>query len=96
MASSASPLASHQAAALVQFRDQLGLAPLQLSPEQLAKQVVVAVPVPVSVQRDQRQVGVLQRRKDPVRPAGVKDRVAQRPREALQHRRPGQEHHQLR
>jgi hypothetical protein len=42
----------------VQFRDQLGLTLLQLGPEQLAEQVVVAVPLPLPVKRDHQQVGV--------------------------------------
>jgi hypothetical protein len=80
----------------VQFRDQLGLTLLQLGPEQLAEQVVVAVPLPLPVKRDHQQVGVLQRLQHPARPAGSQDHVTQRPRQALQHRSPSQEHHQLR
>jgi hypothetical protein len=40
----------------VQAMDQLGLAPLQLGLEQLPEQMVVAVPLPVPVQRHQQQV----------------------------------------
>jgi len=57
---------------------------------------VVAVPLALAVQRRQQQVGVLQRLQHPARPAGGQDRVTQRPRKALQHRRAGQELHQLR
>ena len=77
-------------------RDQLGLTQLQLGSEQLPEQLVVAVPLALAVQRRQQQVGVLQRLQHPARPAGGQDRVTQRPRETLQHRRAGQELHQLR
>ena len=56
---------------------------------------MVAVPVTLAIQRDDQQVGPLQRRKDRRRAAGLKDRVAQRPRQVIQHRGPGQERHPL-
>ena len=80
----------------VQPRHQPGLASLELGPQQLAEQAVVAVPGTAAVQRDHQQVRVLQRLQDPARPLGVEDRVAQRPRHPLQHRGAGQEDHLLR
>ena len=79
----------------VQLRDELGLSSLQLSPEQLPKQVVVPVPLPVPVQRHQQHVRIFQRRQDPVRPVGGQDRVTQWPRHPVEHGRAGQERHQL-
>ena len=69
----------------VQLGDQLGLAPVQLGPQQLAEQVVIAVPLAAAVQRNQQQVRPLQALKSSVRPPGVQDRVAQRPGHAVQH-----------
>ena len=73
-----------------------GLTALQLGPEQLPEQVVVAVPAVVPVQRHQQEVRPLQRLQHPARPAGVQDGVAQRPAQAVQYRRAGEERHQLR
>jgi hypothetical protein len=74
-----------------QLAHQLGLGALQLLTQQLLEQVMVAVPLPLAVQGDDEQVGALKRCKDRCRPAGIKDRVAQRPRQAIQHRGSGQE-----
>ena len=72
---------------------QLGLVALQLPTQQLPEQRMVAVPLPLAIQRDDQQVGPLQRLKHRGRAGGVQDRVAQRPRQAIQHRGPGQERH---
>jgi hypothetical protein len=77
----------------VQLWDQLGLAPLQLGSEQVAEQVVVAVPLASAVQGDQEEIGLGQRLQHLGRALGVQDRIAQWSTHPVQHRRTGQERH---
>ena len=81
---------------VVELLGQPGLAPVQLGQEQLTEQLVVAVPLLAPVQRHQQEVGALQRGQETVRPAAAEHGVAQRPGHLVEHRRPGQERHQLR
>jgi hypothetical protein len=69
--------------------DELGFAPVELSCEQLAEQLVVAVPLAAAVQRHHQQVGGLRRRQHAGRPGGLQDRVAQRPAQSVRGARPG-------
>ena len=71
MASSARPLASHHAAARGGARHELRFTPPQLGAQQVTEQVVVAVPLAPPVQRDQQQVGPLQRLQHRGRPGGA-------------------------
>ena len=77
----------------VQLRDQLGLAPPELGTEQVAEQVVVAVPLPSAVERDQEEIGPGERLQHRGRAGRVQDRVAQRAAHPVQHGRPGEERH---
>ena len=62
IASAGSPCASHQALArAVQLGDVVGMLVEQPGPEQVGEQVVVAVPAPPVVERDEEQVGALER-----------------------------------
>ena len=80
----------------VKLLHQLRLAPTQFCAEQLAEQMMVAVPLAAPVQRHQQQIRARQRLQDIGRSLGVQDRVAQRPGQAVQHRRARQERHRLR
>ena len=71
---------------------QVGLTAVQLGPEHVAKQMVVAVPLPPPVQRHQQQVRPLQVRQRRAGPGQVEHRIAQWPGHPLQHRGPGQEY----
>ena len=75
-----------------QDRDQLRLPAAQLGQQHVAEQLVVAVPLPVRVQRHQQQVRPRQIRQGRGGPGRVEHRLAQRPAHPLQHRGPGQEH----
>jgi hypothetical protein len=75
----------------VQDRRQRRLGHPQLVLEQLAEQVVVAVPGTLIVQRDQEEVGALQPVEDPGRVPALGDGVAQWRRQSLQDRRAPQE-----
>ena len=58
--------------------DQLGLATFQLGQQQLAEELVIAIPAATVVQLDKEQLRAGQRLQDPVRSAHLEDRVAQR------------------
>ena len=75
---------------LVQHGHEFRLVPLELPAEDVAEEAVVAVAPARPVERDEEEVGAL----DPlelVRRAGrVERRVAQRPRQLTEHRRPAE------
>ena len=70
---------------------EIGLGSRQLGSEQFPEEVVVAVPLAGTVQRHQEQVGARQRLKRRGRSGLLENRVAQRPRQPLQHGRSREE-----
>ena len=92
IAASGCPFASHQSAARARSsRHQIRLGANQLRPQQLLEEVVVAVPLPMGVQRHQEQVGARQRLQLRRGAALLEDRVAERPGHPLEHGGPRQE-----
>ncbi len=79
------------AGAAVQLGHVVGMLVEQAGPEQVGEQVVVAVPAPPVVERDEEQVGALERleHRRPARAAG--DRVAQRAGEPVEDGGPEEE-----
>jgi hypothetical protein len=75
----------------VQRRHPLGPLLLQLHPQQVGEQLVVAPPAAHLVQRHQEQVGPLHLLQQLLAVGLAGDRIAQAPREPLQHRRLQQE-----
>jgi hypothetical protein len=71
--------------------DQVRLGSLQLGAEQLPKEMVVAVPLPIAIQRHQEHVGALQRLQGRRGPARLEDSVAEGARHPLENRRSGEE-----
>jgi hypothetical protein len=71
---------------VVQLRHPLGLPLLQAHPQQVGEQVVVAPPATHRIQWHQEQVGPLDRLQQPLAVGAAGDRIAQRPRQPLQHR----------
>ena len=78
--------------AAAQHRDQIRLQALQLREQHVAEQVVVAVPLSPSIQRDQQQVRPRQIRQRRRRARQLEHRITQRSTHPIQHRGPGQEH----
>ena len=74
-----------------QLRHEIRLGTLELRAEQLPEETVVAIPVPVAVQRDDEQVRACERLQLRSRAARVQHGVAQRARHALENRGTGQE-----
>ena len=70
----------------VQRAHDLGLAALELVPQQLAEQVVVAIPLAPPVERDQEAVGALERLERVRRPRRLEHRVTQRAAHPIEHR----------
>ena len=79
------------AGALVQQRDLLRLLAEQARPQHVGEQVVVAVPLPPIVQRDDEQVGALQGRDHLAAVVAAGDGVTQRSGEPVENRRLQQE-----
>jgi hypothetical protein len=77
----------------VKDRDQPKFVPVQLGTQEIAEQVVVAVPLTSSIERDEQEVGLLQRLEDVLRSARAQHRVAERARQAVEHRGARQERH---
>jgi hypothetical protein len=71
----------------VQLRHALGLLSDKAGAEQVGEQLVVAPPAPHLIQRHQKQVGPLHLLEQLLAVAAATDRVTQRPRQPLQHRR---------
>ena len=59
-------LAAPAARTPVKRRNVVGLRPLELVPEELREELVVAVPVALRIERDEKQVRALELIKDPV------------------------------
>src|SRR5437867_390321 len=72
----------------MQDRDELRLALGQLALQQLAKEVVVAVPDALSIQRNEEEVGVLDCLELVVGACVLEHGVAERATHPLEHRRP--------
>src|SRR6185312_17176607 len=77
--------------ARVELLDELGLGLHQVVLEKLAKEVVVAVPLAAIVEWDEKQVRALDLLKLAAGALVLEDRVAERPAQALEHRRSAQE-----
>ena len=74
-----------------QDRDQPGFPALQLGQQHVAEQVVVAIPLPLPVQRHQQQVRLGQIGQGGTRSGQVEHGLAERAGQPLQYRGPGQE-----
>jgi hypothetical protein len=88
-----SPLAMPSARTRVKGRHVLWLSLRQQAQEHLAEQPVIAVPVPVIVQGDEKEILALQAVDDPRRVGGAGNRVAQGRGEPVEDGRPAQEFH---
>ena len=75
----------------VQVGDALGRVALELADEHGAEQRVVAEPAPLGVERDDEQVAALERAQHVGAVAALDDGVAERARQALEHRGAHQE-----
>ena len=73
--------------ATVQLGQQVRLAPLELVAQELAEQVVVAIPLAPPVKSYDEAVRALERVECVCRPSRLEHRIAERTRQALQHRR---------
>ena len=82
--------------ALVERRNQLRLALLQLPLEQVAEEVVVAIGAPVPVERHHEEVRRLERRQLESRFLPLQDGIAERAGHRLEHRRAAKERQLLR
>ena len=80
-----------RARAREQLRHEVWLGPLELGTQQLPEEVVVAVPRPVAVQREQEHVRARERLQDRGGAALLEHRVAEGSRQPLEHRGPRQE-----
>ena len=69
----------------MQLEHPLGLLARQPAAEQIGEQLVVAPPAAHLIQGDEEQAGPLGLLQQPLTVAAAGDRVAQRPRESLQH-----------
>ena len=93
---SGSPFSSYQSGCpAVELRHELGLGLGQLSREQVVKQVVIAVPLAVPVERHEEEVGPLDRGELSGGLLALEDPVAERPRHPSQHGRPPEERQML-
>ena len=77
----------------MELGDDVGLALAQLGAKELLEQPVVAVPLAPAIERNQQQVGPLQRLQESARARSADDRIAEGAAHALEHRRPRQERH---
>jgi hypothetical protein len=75
----------------VKLRRQLGLHAAELVAQQLAEQVVTAVPAPLGVERHEEQARPFEPVEHPRRPLSARDRVAERAGQPFQHRGAQQE-----
>ena len=75
----------------VQDRDQLGLGRGQFVPQHVREQMVVAVPLPLLVERQEEQVGPLQLAEEAGRALAIDDGIAQVGRQPFKERRAEQE-----
>ena len=75
----------------LELRPEARLAPLELVLEHRPEERVVAVPLALVVERDEEQVGPLDRAEHRRRAAPADDRVAQRGAQPVEDRRPGEE-----
>ena len=74
-----------------QLRHEIRLQSLELRTEQLSEEMVVAIPLPGTVERHQEQVGARQRFQHRRGAALLEDRVTQRTRHGLEDGGPSQE-----
>ena len=87
-----SPSASNQAPARrCSSATSVGVLVEQVRAEDVGEQVVVAVPLPPVVERDDEEVGALERHQGRLAAVASRDGVAERPGESLEDRRPQQE-----
>ncbi len=70
----------------MEFRDRLRIFQLQVTAQKVGKQVMVAVPVAVIVQRHQEKIGPFQALQHPLGDRGLRDGLAQRRVEAVENR----------
>ena len=75
----------------MQLRDRVGFAPCELRPKHVAEQMVVAVPLALTIERDQEEVLALDRLEGASGAGPLHDRVAHRPVEAIEDRGPDEE-----
>ena len=75
----------------MELDDELRLTTLELGPQHVAKEVVIAVPATVVVERDDEQVRVLERREHLCRVRPTEHCVAERPRHPIEDGRAHQE-----
>ena len=78
---------------VVERADHVRLAPLQLGHQQIPEQVVVAIPLPATVEWHDEQVSALESLQERARSLRVERRVAQRTAHAVEDRGAGQERH---
>ena len=75
----------------MQLRDRVGFAPCELRPKHVAEQMVVPVPLALTIERDQEEVLALDRLEGASGAGPLHDRVAHRPVEAIEDRGPDEE-----
>jgi len=77
-----------QARALVERAHELGSRPPQLGTQRVAEQAMPPVALVSGIERTQQRRGPLQPRQDAPRPGALENRVADRARQLVEHRRP--------